>query len=119
MRSPSCPYSGRSPALVLLLVHRRTLGGRPGPTAPYRLSHSHIEGTDTFIPFDSILDSPDLPTDRSTPIALYCRSGNMSAQAAADLVADEYTNVVDLESGMHAWDSTGNTLLDDPTATAT
>jgi rhodanese-related sulfurtransferase len=76
----------------------------------------HIDGTDAFIPFDSILDSPDLPTDKSAPIALYCRSGNMSAQAAADLLADGYTNVVDLDGGMNAWDAAGNALLDDPAA---
>lgn len=75
----------------------------------------HIEGTDAFIVFDSILDSGDLPADRSAPIALYCRSGNMSAQASADLVAAGYTNVIDLDGGMNAWEASGSSLLDDPT----
>lgn len=79
----------------------------------------HIEGTDAFIAFDSILESDDLPTDRSAPIALYCRSGSMSAQASADLVAAGYTNVIDLEGGMNAWDASGNSLLDDPAAADT
>ncbi len=70
----------------------------------------HIEGTDEFIAFDSILDSPDLPTDKTAPIALYCRSGNMSARAAAILAEAGYTDVIDLEGGMNAWTATGNQL---------
>jgi rhodanese-related sulfurtransferase len=76
----------------------------------------HIEGTDAFIPFDSILESPDLPADKNAPIAIYCRSGNMSAQAATELVAAGYTNVIDLDGGMNAWAAAGDTLLDDPAA---
>lgn len=76
----------------------------------------HIEGTDAFIPFDSILESGDLPTDKTAPIALYCRSGNMSAQAAEDLVEAGYTDVIDLRGGMNAWEADGNGLLDDPSA---
>ena len=74
----------------------------------------HIEGTDAFIAFDSILESPDLPTDKAAPIALYCRSGNMSAQAAAALVDAGYTDVVDLDGAMNAWEASGNPLVDDP-----
>lgn len=76
----------------------------------------HIEGTDAFIPFDSILESPDLPTDKTAPIALYCRSGNMSAEASTVLTDAGYTNVIDLDGGMNAWEASGNQLIDDPTA---
>lgn len=90
------------------------------PDAPVINVHipyeGHIDGTDSFIPFDTIVDSADLPDDRDAPIALYCRSGNMSAQAAADLAEAGYTNVVDLDGGMNAWEAAGNELVDDPTA---
>lgn len=76
----------------------------------------HIAGTDAFIPFDAILDSPDLPADKTAPIAIYCRSGSMSAEAADDLSAAGYTNVIDLAGGMNAWTAAGDTLLDDPGA---
>lgn len=76
----------------------------------------HIDGTDEFIAFDSILDSPDLPTNKTAPIALYCRSGSMSAQATDDLVAAGYTDVIDLQGGMNAWTQDGEELLDDPSA---
>ncbi|MEO6569904.1 MAG: rhodanese-like domain-containing protein, partial [Ilumatobacteraceae bacterium] len=63
----------------------------------------------------SILDSEDLPMDRTAPIALYCRSGNMSAQATEDLIEAGYTNVIVLDGGMNAWVASGNGLVDDPT----
>ncbi len=71
----------------------------------------HIEGTDSFVAFDEIADWDGLAEDRSDPIALYCRSGNMSAQAAETLAAMGYTNVVDLEGGMNAWTATGFELI--------
>ena len=74
----------------------------------------HIDGTDSFIAFDSILESADLPTDKSAPLALYCRSGNMSGQASAVLADAGYTNVIDLDGGMNAWEASGNPLIDDP-----
>lgn len=98
-------YLADNPETPLINVH-----------IPYE---QHIEGTDAFIAFDSILESEELPTDLSAPIALYCRSGSMSARASADLVAAGYTNVIDLDGGMNAWAASGNTLLDDPTADAT
>ncbi len=76
----------------------------------------HIDGTEEFIPFDTITESADLPTDKSAPVAIYCRSGSMSAEAAADLTDAGYTNVIDLEGGMNAWSSTGHDLVDDATA---
>ncbi len=91
-----------SPEMPLINVH-----------IPYE---DHIEGTDAFIAFDSILDSPDLPTDKTAPLALYCRSGNMSAQASATLVDAGYTNIIDLDGGMNAWEESGKLLVDDPTA---
>ncbi|RBY94920.1 rhodanese-like domain-containing protein [Blastococcus sp. TBT05-19] len=71
-----------------------------------------IEGTDAAIPFDRIeQQQAQLPADRSTPLALYCRSGNMSADAAVTLAELGYTDVVDLEGGMVAWEADGRPLL--------
>lgn len=93
---------------------------RANPDAPLVNVHipyqQHLADTDAFIAFDEILDSGELPDDRSTPIALYCRSGNMSGQAAADLAEAGYASVVDLAGGMNAWADSGRELLDDPTA---
>ena len=71
-----------------------------------------VEQTDTFIPFDQItLHLDQLPTDKSAPVVLYCRSGRMSAIAARDLVNAGYTNVWDLAGGMLAWEKAGYEVI--------
>jgi rhodanese-related sulfurtransferase len=70
-----------------------------------------IEGTDLFVPYDRISEDPAVPSNRAAPIALYCRSGRMSHQAAQTLAAEGYTNVVDLDGGMAAWEAADRPLL--------
>ncbi len=86
-----------TPSAVLVNVH-----------IPYE---GHLDGTDAYVPFDEIGTSDGLPADLDAPIALYCRSGSMSAQATATLLDLGYTNVVDLDGGMNAWTAAGNKLL--------
>jgi rhodanese-related sulfurtransferase len=72
-----------------------------------------IEDTDLFIPYDQVVERlGDLPQERDAKIVLYCRSGSMSAIAAATLVGLGYTNVWNLDGGMIAWEQAGYTLLD-------
>lgn len=85
-----------SPAVLVVNVH-----------TPYE---GEIEGTDAFIPYDAVENAVELPTDRTARIAVYCRSGAMSTQAAATLVALGYTDVWELGGGMHAWDASGRSL---------
>ncbi len=73
-------------------------------------NEGNIAGTDLAIPFDQISRSAKLPKDTSTPLAVYCRSGNMSASAVKDLKAKGYTNIVELEGGYNAWIAAGRTL---------
>ncbi len=71
-----------------------------------------IAGTDLSIPFDQIAEQADqLPTDHGAPIAIYCRTGPMSATAAEALKSLGYTDVVELKGGMKAWQASGRTLL--------
>lgn len=69
-----------------------------------------IDGTDAFIRFDQIVGDDDLPQDRRTRLVLYCRSGNMSAEAGAALIAAGYERVSHLEGGMNAWQDAGREL---------
>lgn len=71
-----------------------------------------IAGTDLSIAFDQIEAQINrLPTRRSTPLAVYCRSGRMSLIAATTLANLGYQNVVELAGGMQAWQQSGRTLV--------
>lgn len=67
-----------------------------------------ITGTDLSIPFDQITEQVSrLPSDRDTPLAVYCRSGRMSEIAADTLTNLGYANILDLQGGMQAWRDSG------------
>ncbi len=71
-----------------------------------------IAGTDLMIPYNEIdRQAAQLPADHTTELAIYCRSGNMSAIAAKTLASMGYTDVVELRGGMEAWRAAGRTLL--------
>ena len=73
--------------------------------APY---DGEITPTDEFIPYDSIEKNQALlPGGKDTRIVVYCRSGYMSAVAATTLVGLGYTNVMDMDGGMTAWQKAG------------
>ena len=71
-----------------------------------------ILGTDAAIPFGRIaMDVDGLPQERSTQLAVYCRTGSMSAEAVQELLGLGYTDVVELRGGMEAWTADGRELL--------
>lgn len=69
-----------------------------------------IPGTDVSIPFDQLVDRPQLAYPQTARIALYCRTGRMSNLAAQALARAGYSNVVELEGGMAAWAREGRPL---------
>ncbi|MFH1650059.1 MAG: DUF411 domain-containing protein [Candidatus Woesearchaeota archaeon] len=73
----------------------------------------HIVGTDAFIAYDALEENRALlPTDKNTPIAVYCRSGTMSAEAAQTLQKMGYTTVYDMDGGTNAWDAAGKSFTE-------
>ena len=71
-----------------------------------------IAGTDAAIPFDQIeRRASDVPQGRSTPLAVYCRTGSMSAIAIKTLAGMGYEDIVELQGGMVAWEADGRALL--------
>lgn len=74
-----------------------------------------LAGTDLMIPYDQITQQVSrLPADRDRPLAVYCMSGRMSAAAARSLAALGYTDVVDLEGGMQAWQASERPVSQTP-----
>jgi rhodanese-related sulfurtransferase len=57
------------------------------------------------------LHQDQLPEDKNTPIALYCRSGRMSESAGQQLLELGYTKVYDLKGGMIAWKESGREVI--------
>ncbi|RWA15498.1 hypothetical protein MBRU_10635 [Mycolicibacterium brumae DSM 44177] len=70
-----------------------------------------IADTDLQLPYNEIGQlSGLLPADRSTPLAVYCRSGPMSQTAMDTLSGLGYTDIVELDGGMRAWTASGRDL---------
>ena len=68
-------------------------------------------GTAAFIAFDHITGDARLPANKRSRILLYCRTGRMSAIAAASLAVNGYTNVADLNGGMVARKAAGRSIV--------
>lgn len=66
----------------------------------------YIEGA-ILIPHTEINTTTELPTNKSTPMLVYCGSGMRSANASRDLDALGYTAVYNMDGGLNAWKAAG------------
>ena len=72
-----------------------------------------INGTDKIIEDWENLEKymEKLPMDVSVPIAVYCRSGKMSADASKQLLEMGYQKIYELDGGMTAWEESGRKII--------
>lgn len=74
---------------------------------PQEYVQGHLANA-TLIPVDAVRANADrLPEDKTTPIFVYCRSGNRSATASATLADLGYTNVHNMAGGILDWQAAG------------
>ena len=115
--SPAMPATTASPAAaaVRLLDPTEFAAAIAGDRVTINVhvpDQGSLPGTDLALPFDQITArAAELPPDRSTPLAIYCMTGTMSAIAGPELTALGYTDVVELRGGMQAWQAAGRPLL--------
>ena len=111
-----CGGTGESPAGAAKLLASEAFAAAVADPARVTVNvhvpdEGSIEGTDLWIPYDQIaVKRSELP-DPSTPLAVYCRSGRMSATAVETLAELGYADVVELKGGMIAWEEAGRPLL--------
>ncbi len=71
-------------------------------------AQAHIKGTDHLVPHDKVNEHLEqFPSDKETPIYLYCKTGHMANVAARTLFSQGYTNVYNLDGGAEAWKKAG------------
>jgi phage shock protein E len=68
-----------------------------------------LPGTDFAMPYDAI-SARALPQDRDSALAVYCRSGAMSASAVRTLQSMGYTNIAELDGGTDGWVGSGRSV---------
>lgn len=74
-----------------------------------------LPNTTMSIPYDQIgVHAEHIFVDQEAPIVVYCRSGRMSAIAAAELARQGYTKVYNLVGGFNAWTAAGLPMAEQP-----
>ncbi|PJE62686.1 rhodanese-like domain-containing protein [Candidatus Roizmanbacteria bacterium CG10_big_fil_rev_8_21_14_0_10_39_6] len=76
---------------------------------PQEFSKGNIPGS-INIPVEQIEKVESIFTDKSKRIYVYCLSGSRSVYAVSSMMKLEYSNVLDMKSGLLAWRSSGYPL---------
>ena len=80
---------------------------------PEEFAAGHLDGA-VMIDFQSPSFAADVVgLGEDTPVFVYCRSGNRSAQAVAAMVQLGFTDITELDGGVVAWEAAGLPLVTD------
>jgi rhodanese-related sulfurtransferase len=78
---------------------------------PEEFAAGHLDGA-VMIDFQSPSFAADVVAlGEDTPVFVYCRSGNRSAQAVAAMVQLGFTDLTELDGGIVAWEAAGLPLV--------
>lgn len=103
-----------SPTITVAELHARLSSGEHpyilDVRTPEEYEHERIEGSSALIEYDLLPDSLEqLPSDKSTVIYTFCRSGRRSDIAANYLLSIGYSRVFNVAGGILAWKKNGFT----------
>lgn len=72
-----------------------------------------IRGTDAFVPYTDIAHQLNKLPFGKQPVVIYCRTGNMSSEAAQAMVQAGAPPFYELSGGFYAWQDAGYPLQSD------
>lgn len=99
------PAPKTEPTKAMLLAQEGTLV--VDVREPDELAHlAYVAPNVVNIPLSQLADrSTEIPKDK--PVIIACRSGNRSGQGMEQLARLGYTNLINLEGGLYAWEEAG------------
>lgn len=101
---------GAIPEIDVAEARRRLADDEPAPLLidvrePHEFLHLRVEGAALFPLSTFLARIGELPKDR--PIQIICQTGNRSGNATAYLLANGWTDVVNIAGGTMAWARSG------------
>ncbi|MCB0999934.1 MAG: rhodanese-like domain-containing protein [Acidimicrobiales bacterium] len=115
--APAGAPAAASPALVGASAFQSLVADPPAGSivldvrTPEEFDAGHIAGA-TMIDFQAPTFVEQVSElDRDAPIFLYCRSGNRSAQAVAQMVGLGFTDITELDGGIISWEAASLPLV--------
>ncbi len=77
---------------------------------PSEFSSGHIAKAININVMDVAFTNEISKLDKQKPVYIYCRSGARSQRAAATLIQNGFTQIIDLQGGINNWNSAGKAV---------
>jgi len=77
---------------------------------PAEFSSGHIAKAININVMDATFTNEISKLDKQKPVYIYCRSGARSQRAAATLMQNGFTQIIDLQGGINSWNAAGKAV---------
>ncbi len=77
---------------------------------PAEFSSGHIAKAININVMDATFTNEISKLDKQKPVYIYCRSGARSQRAAATLMQNGFTQIIDLQGGINSWNAAGKVV---------